>query len=111
MYKNGEVHNVKNLSDHAVPCKIVGVVGLDYDKHKVESYFVQPLEKIGEFECDCTFAMDYDISPVEMYQCQYCGKFIEEDKGVTCHGGEWTCDEDSCSTYNAEYSERYIRRD
>jgi hypothetical protein len=46
----------------------------------------------------------------ETYQCQYCGKFITDEEGTTCYGGEWVCDCDICRTLDDE-NEGYIRKE
>ena len=43
-----------------------------------------------------------------MYQCQFCGKFISNDEGITCVDGSWVCDNDSCRTLDEE-NESHIK--
>jgi ribosomal protein S26 len=45
---------------------------------------------------------------VKEYECQYCGKFIPEDEGITCVDGSWVCDDNSCRTLDDE-NEAYIK--
>jgi hypothetical protein len=45
---------------------------------------------------------------MEQYKCQCCGEFITEDQGITCHNGEWVCDNDSCRILDKN-NESYIK--
>ena len=45
---------------------------------------------------------------MEKYECQYCGKSISEDKGITCVDGSWVCDNDQCRTLD-EDSQSHIK--
>ena len=36
----------------------------------------------------------------ELYKCEYCGKYISEDDGVTEITGLWVCANDSCIIVN-----------
>ncbi|MEG0898399.1 MAG: hypothetical protein RSF40_01635 [Oscillospiraceae bacterium] len=44
----------------------------------------------------------------ELYKCQYCGKYITNDEGITCVDGSWVCDNDSCRT-DDEDGDSHIR--
>lgn len=51
--KNGDivlVHGLFNKSD-SIECKIVGVAGRDITSGKIYCYIVQPIVKIGDWNC------------------------------------------------------------
>lgn len=43
------------------------------------------------------FKLD-ELTEVESYKCQVCGKFVAENQGITTLEGNWVCDDDSCRT-------------
>lgn len=47
---------------------------------------------------------------IRAFRCERCGCLIREEDGVTCHGGEWVCDRDTCRTLDSITNESYIKQ-
>lgn len=43
-----------------------------------------------------------EVTNMNEYKCQVCGKFITEDEGITTLNGLWVCDNDTCRTLDED---------